>query len=425
MDEFHNINMTKRRRINKIREDSEAKGSLDNSENKVDELLQKFVSEKLTRFQEKLLETLLEKNNRITELATANDELEEKTKQQEAAIRKSRTELDDLKSLTVKEMKIISEMYEDKIKLFTDELGKKENEIKDWKAKSSSQKDHNLVKKLKSKLIKRKEKSRIQLRKIKTSNEDLEGELKVAKNKLKIAKNELEENDSKIEKLEKDVSKVNKENEELKEEFADLVSLREDNEDKEIKMRMLTEKNNSNENLLSDLSARNKTSTEENSNLKDKIKVIQLEHDSVAHDNFKKQDEIDKLQDLVKTLNDQYNNLEGQLNKTEKEKQEFQKTLENTSVVKIEKSRINDVVCEDNENLRNDLRKLIEEKLECDKLIVKLKNTIMNKDEERKKEKVQIIELGKVMGLKNLRNVNGIWVDSIQKSLNVDIVQID
>ena len=410
--------MTKRRRIKKIREASEAKGSLDNSENKVDELLEKFVSENLTIFQEKLLETLLEKNNRITELTTANDELEEKTKQQEAAIRKSQTELDDLKRLTVKEMKIISEMYEDKIKLFTEELGKKEEEIKVLKAKSSRQNDHNLVKKLKSKLIKRKEKSRIQLRKIKASNEDLENELKVAKNKLKIAKKELEENESKVEKLEKNVSKVTKENEALKEEVSDLVSLREDNEDKEIKMRMLTEKNNSNENLLNDLSARNKTSMEENSNLKEKIKLIQLEHDSVAHDNFKKQDEIDKLQE-------QCRNLEDQLNKTEKEKQEAQKTLENTSVVKIEKSRINDVVCEDNENLRNDLRKLIEEKLECDKLIVKLKNTIMNKDEERKKEKVQIIELGKVMGLKNLRNVNGIWVDSIPKSLNVDIVQID
>ena len=416
--------MAKRRRITKIRKDSEAEGSLHNSENKVDELLQKFVSEKLIRFHQKLQETLLEKNNRITELTTTKDELEEKMKKLEAAIRNSQTELDDLKRLTVKEMKIISEMYEDKIKLFTDELEKKDNEIKSMKAKRSSQ-NNNLVKKLKSKFIKSKEKSRIQLRKIKTSNEDLESDLKVARNKLKTAKKELEESDSKIEKLEKDLSKVTKENETLKEEVADLVSLREDNEDKEIKMQILTEKYTSNENLVNDLSARNKTSLEDNSNLKEKMKNIQLDHDSVAHDNFKKQDEIDKLQDLVQTLNEQYKNLEEQLNKTEKEKQEFQKTLENTSVVKMEKSQMNDVVCEDNENLRNDLRKLMEEKQESDKLIIKLKNTIMNKDEERKKEKVQVTQLGKVLGLKNLRNVNGVWVDSIPKRLDVDIVEID
>ena len=404
---------------------SEAEGSLDNSENKVDKLFQKFVSEKLTRFQQKLLETLLEKNNRITELTTTKDELEEKIKKLETAIKKSQTELDDLKRLTVKEMNIISEMYEDKIKLFTEELGKKEKEIKGMKAKKSKQNNQNLVKKLKSKLIKRKEKSRLQLKKIKTSNEDLESDLKIAKNKLQLAKKELEEKDCKIEKLEKEVSRATKENETLNEESAELVSLREDNEDKEIKMRMLTEKNDSNENLMKEMSAQTETLMEEISNLKDKIKILQLDHDSVAHDNFKKQDEIDKFQDLVKTLNDQYKNLEELLNKKEKEKQEFQKTLENTSAVKVEKSLMNEVVCEDNENLRNDLRKLIEEKLECDKLIVKLKKTIMNKDEEKKKETAQIIELGKVLGLKNLRNVNGVWVNGIPKSLNVDIVQID
>ena len=105
--------MTKRRRTNENREDAEAdEGSLVNSENKVDQLLQKFASEKLRRFQQKLLETLLEKNNRIAELTTSND---------------------DFKRLTVKEMNIISEMYEDKIKLFTDELKKKDNEIKGLK----------------------------------------------------------------------------------------------------------------------------------------------------------------------------------------------------------------------------------------------------------------------------------------------------
>ena len=55
----------------------------------------------------------------------------------------------------------------------------------------------------------------------------------------------------------------------------------------------MAEKYNSNENLVNDLSARNKTLLEEHSNLKEKITNIQLEHDSVAHDNFKKQDEID------------------------------------------------------------------------------------------------------------------------------------
>ena len=52
--------------------------------------------------------------------------------------------------------------------------------------------------------------------------------------------------------------------------------------------------------------------------------------------------------------------LEDKLNKADKEKKEFQATLEKTSAVKMEKSQINDVVCEDNENLRNDMRKLIE-----------------------------------------------------------------
>ena len=201
--------------------------------------------------------------------------------------------------------------------------------------------------------------------------------------------------------------------------------VKEDYEDKEIKMRMLTDKNLANENLVKDMSDRNKTLTEEISSLKEKINVVQLEHDSVAHDNYKKQDEIENLQDLVKTLTERNTTLEDKLNKTDKEKKEFQATLEETSAVKAEKIQINDVVCEDNENLRNDMRKLIEEKQEADKLIVKLKTTIMNKDEERKKEKVQIIELGKVLGLKNLRNVNGVWVDGVPKSLAVDIVQID
>ena len=400
--------MTKRRRANENRKDAEAdEGSLDNSENKVDQLLQKFASEKLRRFQQKLLETLLEKNNRIAELTKSND---------------------DFKRLTVKEMNIISEMYEDKIKLFTDELEKKDNEIKGLKAKRSSQNDHNLVKKLKSKLNKRKEKSRIQLRKIKTFNEDLKSDLKVAKNKLKSVKKELEENETKIEKLEKDISEVTKENEALKEEVAELGSVREDSEDKEIKMQMLTEKNNSNESLMKDISGRNKTLMEENSNLKEKIKTIQLDHDSVAHDNFKKQDEIDKLQDLVQTVNDQYKNLEDQLNQTNKEKQEFQERLEKASAVKVEKSQINDVVCEDNENLRNDLRKLTEEKMECDRLIIKLETKIGEqlKEEARKKENVKIIEFGKRLHnlqIKKLRN--GVWVDHHKNNRSHKRVEAD
>ena len=176
------------------REVLDKEGSLDNSENKVDELLHKFASGKLRRFQQNLMETLLEKNNRITELTTSKDELEEKIRQQDETIKKTQSDLEDLKRLTVKELSIISEMYGDKIKLFTDELEKKDNEIKSLKAKRSSQNDHNLIKKLKLKLNKRKEKSRIQLRKNKTINGDLESDLKVAKKQLKVAKSELEEN---------------------------------------------------------------------------------------------------------------------------------------------------------------------------------------------------------------------------------------
>ena len=422
--------MTKRRKLKENREVLDKEGSLDNSENKVDELLHKFASGKLRRFQQNLIETLLEKNNRITELTTSKDELEEKIRQQEETIRKTQSDLEDLKKLTVKEMNIISEMYGDKIKLFTDELEKKDNEIKSLKAKRSSQNDQNLVKKLKLKLNKRKERSRIQLRKNKTINEDLESDLKVAKKQLKVAKSELEENQIKIEKLEKDVKKVTKENEALKEEVADLGSVREDNEDKEIKMQILTEKNNSNENLMKDISSRNKTLLQNHSNLTEELKILQLQHDTAAHDNFKKQDEIEKLQDLVQTLTDQYKNLEEELNQTNKEKQEFQKTLENASAVKVEKSRINDVVCEDNENLRIDLRKLIEEKLECDKLIIKLKTTIMNKEEELKEERknknVQVIEFRKGLQLRKMMK-NGTWVKhkndiSIRNNVEAEIV---
>ena len=412
------------------REVLDKEGSLDNSENKVDELLHKFASGKLRRFQQNLIETLLEKNNRITELTTSKDELEEKIRQQEETIRKTQSDLEDLKKLTVKEMNIISEMYGDKIKLFTDELEKKDNEIKSLKAKRSSQNDQNLVKKLKLKLNKRKERSRIQLRKNKTINEDLESDLKVAKKQLKVAKSELEENQIKIEKLEKDVKKVTKENEALKEEVADLGSVREDNEDKEIKMQILTEKNNSNENLMKDISSRNKTLLQNHSNLTEELKILQLQHDTVAHDNFKKQDEIEKLQDVVQTLTDQFKKLEEELNQTNKEKQEFQKTLENASAVKVEKSRINDVVCEDNENLRIDFRKLIEEKLECDKLISKLKTTIMKNEEELKEERknknVQVIEFRKGLQLRKMMK-NGTWVKhkndiSIRNNVEAEIV---
>ena len=412
------------------REVLDKEGSLDNSENKVDELLHKFASGKLRRFQQNLIETLLEKNNRITELTTSKDELEEKIRQQEETIRKTQSDLEDLKKLTVKEMNIISEMYGDKIKLFTDELEKKDNEIKSLKAKRSSQNDQNLVKKLKLKLNKRKERSRIQLRKNKTINEDLKSDLKVAKKQLKVAKSELEENQIKIEKLEKDVKKVTKENEALKEEVADLGSVREDNEDKEIKMQILTEKNNSNENLMKDISSRNKTLLQNHSNLTEELKILQLQHDTVAHDNFKKQDEIEKLQDVVQTLTDQFKKLEEELNQTNKEKQEFQKTLENASAVKVEKSRINDVVCEDNENLRIDFRKLIEEKLECDKLISKLKTTIMKNEEELKEERknknVQVIEFRKGLQLRKMMK-NGTWVKhkndiSIRNNVEAEIV---
>ena len=116
---------------------------------------------------------------------------------------------------------------------------------------------------------------------------------------------------------------------------------------------------------------------------------LQLKHDIVAHDNFKKQDEIEKLLGLNQTLKDERENTEKDLKNAKETMEELRvdvdvcrKSLNDTEVVKLEITRMNDFIYKDNEILRNDLRKLAEEKMEFQKLISKLKTALRAKNGE-------------------------------------------
>ena len=368
------------------------RGEIERSE--LDQLLNKFVSKHLEIFQQKLQEKLEQKNHHITEVTRTLRELELKSRQQEEAIKKTETERDDLERIKAKEVEIISVMYKERIRDLEDDLEEKNNLIQDLKTKNSSKND-TLVRKLKSKLSRRNEKNGKKVRKLKELNNDLINIVKVEKSKLKSAEDDIKEKNSKIEQLMEAASgqfekhkSLYEENEALKSEVDGLLSKREDIEDLEIKNNMLVEKDNSNINLIKEMSLRNKTLMGEISRLKDECKSIQLLHDCEAHSNFQKKDQIEGLEALNRTLKDQQQNCDNELKKTKEEMEklrvnltECQNSLKEIDLMKLEISR-NDLICEENENLRNDLRKFAEEKTETEELICKLKDTMKTKGKE-------------------------------------------
>ena len=368
------------------------RGEIERSE--LDQLLNKFVSKHLEIFQQKLQEKLEQKNHHITEVTRTLRELELKSRQQEEAIKKTETERDDLERIKAKEVEIISVMYKERIRDLEDDLEEKNNLIQDLKTKNSSKND-TLVRKLKLKLSRRKEKNGKKVRKLKELNNDLINIVKVEKSKLKSAEDDIKEKNSKIEQLMEAASgqfekhkSLYEENEALKSEVDGLLSEKEDIEDLEIKNNMLVEKDNSNINLIKEMSLRNKTLMGEISRLKDECKSIQLLHDCEAHSNFQKKDQIEGLEALNRTLKDQQQNCDNELKKTKEEMEklrvnltECQNSLKEIDLMKLEISR-NDLICEENENLRNDLRKFAEEKTETEELICKLKDTMKTKGKE-------------------------------------------
>ena len=368
------------------------RGEIERSE--LDQLLNKFVSKHLEIFQQKLQEKLEQKNHHITEVTRTLRELELKSRQQEEAIKKTETERDDLERIKAKEVEIISVMYKERIRDLEDDLEEKNNLIQDLKTKNSSKND-TLVRKLKLKLSRRKEKNGKKVRKLKELNNDLINIVKVEKSKLKSAEDDIKEKNSKIEQLVEAASgqfekhkSLYEENEALKSEVDGLLSEKEDIEDLEIKNNMLVEKDNSNINLIKEMSLRNKTLMGEISRLKDECKSIQLLHDCEAHSNFQKKDQIEGLEALNRTLQDQQQNRDNELKETKEEMEklrvnltECQNSLKEIDLMKLEISR-NDLICEENENLRNDLRKFAEEKSETEELICKLKDTMKSKEKE-------------------------------------------
>ena len=368
------------------------RGEIERSE--LDQLLNKFVSKHLEIFQQKLQEKLEQKNHQITEVTRTLRELELKSRQQEEAIKKTETERDDLERIKAKEVEIISVMYKERIRDLEDDLEEKNNLIQDLKTKNSSKND-TLVRKLKLKLSRRKEKNGKKVRKLKELNNDLINIVKVEKSKLKSAEDDIKEKNSKIEQLMEAASgqfekhkSLYEENEALKSEVDGLLSEKEDIEDLEIKNNMLVEKDNSNINLIKEMSLRNKTLMGEISRLKDECKSIQLMHDCEAHSNFQKKDQIEGLEALNRTLQDQQQNRDNELKETKEEMEklrvnltECQNSLKEIDLMKLEISR-NDLICEENENLRNDLRKFAEEKSETEELICKLKDTMKTKGKE-------------------------------------------
>ena len=60
---------------------------------------------------------------------------------------------------------------------------------------------------------------------------------------------------------------------------------------------------------------------------------------------------------------------------------ECQNSLKEIDLMKLEISR-KDLICQENENLKNDLRKFAEEKTETEELICKLKDTMKTKGKE-------------------------------------------
>ena len=368
------------------------RGEIERSE--LDQLLNKFVSKHLEIFQQKLQEKLEQKNHHITEVTRTLRELELKSRQQEEAIKKTETERDDLERIKAKEVEIISVMYKERIRDLEDDLKEKNNLIQDLKTKNSSKND-TLVRKLKLKLSRRKEKNGKKVRKLKELNNDLINIVKVEKSKLKSAEDDIKEKNSKIEQLMEAASgefekhkSLYEENEALKSEVDGLLSKREDIEDLEIKNNMLVEKDNSNINLIKEMSLRNKTLMGEISRLKDECKSIQLLHDCEAHSNFQKKDQIEGLEALNRTLQDQQQNRDNELKETKEELEklrvnltECQNSLKEIDLMKLEISR-KDLICQENENLRNDLRKFAEEKSETEELICKLKDTMKTKGKE-------------------------------------------
>ena len=368
------------------------RGEIERSE--LDQLLNKFVSKHLEIFQQKLREKLEQKNHQITEVTRTLRELELKSRQQEEAIKKTETERDDLERIKAKEVEIISVMYKERIRDLEDDLEEKNNLIQDLKTKNSSKND-TLVRKLKLKLSRRKEKNGKKVRKLKELNNDLINIVKVEKSKLKSAEDDIKEKNSKIEQLMEAASgqfekhkSLYEENEALKSEVDGLLSEKEDIEDLEIKNNMLVEKDNSNINLIKEMSLRNKTLMGEISRLKDECKSIQLLHDCEAHSNFQKKDQIEGLEALNRTLKDQRQNCDNELKKTKKEMEklrvnltECQNSLKEIDLMKLEISR-KDLICQENENLKNDLRKFAEEKTETEELICKLKDTMKTKGKE-------------------------------------------
>ena len=368
------------------------RGEIERSE--LDQLLNKFVSKHLEIFQQKLQEKLEQKNHHITEVTRTLRELELKSRQQEEAIKKTETERDDLERIKAKEVEIISVMYKERIRDLEDDLEEKNNLIQDLKTKNSSKND-TLVRKLKLKLSRRKEKNGKKVRKLKELNNDLINIVKVEKSKLKSAEDDIKEKNSKIEQLVEAASgqfekhkTLYEENEALKSEVDGLLSEKEDIEDLEIKNNMLVEKDNSNINLIKEMSLRNKTLMGEISRLKDECKSIQLLHDCEAHSNFQKKDQIEGLEALNRTLQDQQQNRDNELKETKEEMEklrvnltECQNSLKEIDLMKLEISR-KDLICEENENLRNDLRKFAEEKTETEELICKLKDTMKTKGKE-------------------------------------------
>ena len=368
------------------------RGEIERSE--LDQLLNKFVSKHLEIFQQKLQEKLEQKNHHITEVTRTLRELELKSRQQEEAIKKTETERDDLERIKAEEVEIISVMYKERIRDLEDDLEEKNNLIQDLKTKNSSKND-TLVRKLKLKLSRRKEKNGKKVRKLKELNNDLINIVKVEKSKLKSAEDDIKEKNSKIEQLVEAASgqfekhkTLYEENEALKSEVDGLLSEKEDIEDLEIKNNMLVEKDNSNINLIKEMSLRNKTLMGEISRLKDECKSIQLLHDCEAHSNFQKKDQIEGLEALNRTLKDQQQNCDNELKKTKEEMEklrvnltECQNSLKEIDLMKLEISR-KDLICEENENLRNDLRKFAEEKTETEELICKLKDTMKTKGKE-------------------------------------------
>ena len=368
------------------------RGEIERSE--LDQLLNKFVSKHLEIFQQKLQEKLEQKNHQITEVTRTLRELELKSRQQEEAIKKTETERDDLERIKAEEVEIISVMYKERIRDLEDDLEEKNNLIQDLKTKNSSKND-TLVRKLKLKLSRRKEKNGKKVRKLKELNNDLINIVKVEKSKLKSAEDDIKEKNSKIEQLMEAASgqfekhkSLYEENEALKSEVDGLLSEKEDIEDLEIKNNMLVEKDNSNINLIKEMSLRNKTLMGEISRLKDECKSIQLLHDCEAHSNFQKKDQIEGLEALNRTLQDQQQNRDNELKETKEEMEklrvnltECQNSLKEIDLMKLEISR-KDLICQENENLKNDLRKFAEEKTETEELICKLKDTMKTKGKE-------------------------------------------